>query len=116
MIVQSSMEQEENEKLFEDFPSVQNSAEFLWKLFRQDKEVKNCGIGKADGNLIFSDRITGLTGIWFTTKLTKDTKKKMLATENTEFTEIFVLRRCDKRTCKKSKQPLCEVNFSRGCV
>ena len=35
------MEQEENEKLFEDFPFVNNSAEFLWKLFRQDKEVKD---------------------------------------------------------------------------
>ncbi|MFA6185837.1 MAG: hypothetical protein WC770_01315 [Phycisphaerae bacterium] len=37
----SSLEQEENEKLFEDFPVVNNSTEFLYKLFRQDKEVEN---------------------------------------------------------------------------
>jgi hypothetical protein len=33
IIMQSSMEQEENEKLVEDFPFVNNSAEFLRILF-----------------------------------------------------------------------------------
>jgi hypothetical protein len=38
IIMPLSMEQEENESI-EDFPSIHNSAVFLWKLFRQDNRI-----------------------------------------------------------------------------
>ena len=61
IIVQSSMEQEENEKLFEDFPVVHNSAVYVCKLFEKKKtltlfwkEEENEGLNACSILLIFS--------------------------------------------------------------